>query len=129
LRPMTAAGSLRGFLLASLVAAPLCPGAWASAWTLDPSATRIEFAVRNLSVAHVDGAFRLASGNVALDDEDPSRSTIEAVIDAASVDTSEPKRDAHLRSADFLDVNRYPTIGFRSTRIRPVDGAHWKVTA
>jgi len=125
---MIAAGSLRVFLVASLVAASLCPGAWASAWTLDPSATRIEFSVRNLSVAHVDGAFRLASGNVALDDEDPSRSTIEAVIDAASVDTSEPERDAHLRSADFLDVTRYPTIAFRSTRIEPADGGHWKVT-
>jgi len=125
---MIAAGSLRVFLAVSLAAASLCPGAWASAWTLDPSATRIEFSVRNLSVARVDGTFRLASGHVTLDDEDPSRSAIEAVIDAASVDTSEPKRDAHLRSADFLDVARYPTIAFRSTRIERADGGHWRVT-
>jgi len=121
---MIAAGSLRVFLAVSLVAAR----AWASPWALDPSATRIEFSVRNLSVARVDGTFRLASGHVTLDDEDPSRSTIEAVIDAASVDTSEPKRDAHLRSADFLDVACYPTIAFRSTRIERADGGHWRVT-
>src|SRR4029077_5257975 len=128
LRAMISAGSLRVFLAVALAAASLCAGAWASAWMLDPSATRIAFSVRNLSVARVDGTFRLASGHVTLDDEDPSRSTIEAVIDTASVDTSEPKRDAHLRSADFLDVARYPTIAFRSTRIERADGDHWKVT-
>jgi polyisoprenoid-binding protein YceI len=125
---MISAGSLRVSLAVALAAASLCPDAWASAWMLDPSATRIAFSVRNLSVARVDGTFRLASGHVILDDEDPSRSTIEAVIDAATVDTSEPKRDAHLRSADFLDVARYPTIAFRSTGIERVDGGHWKVT-
>jgi polyisoprenoid-binding protein YceI len=125
---MITARSLRIVIAVALFVAALCPGAWASAWALDPSATRIEFSVRNLSVAHVDGTFRLASGHVTLDDEDPSRSTIEAVIDAASVDTSESKRDAHLRSADFLDVARYPTIAFRSTRIERGDGGHWKVT-
>jgi polyisoprenoid-binding protein YceI len=88
----------------------------------------IAFSVRNLAVAHVDGTFRLASGHVAVDDADVSRSTIEAVIDAASVDTGEPQRDAHLRSADFLDVARYPTIAFRSTGIEQADDAHWKVT-
>jgi polyisoprenoid-binding protein YceI len=125
---MIVAGSRRVLLAVSLVTASLCPGAWASAWALDPSATRIEFSVRNLPVARVDGTFRLASGHVTLDDVDPSRSTIEAVIDAASVDTSEPKRDVHLRSADFLDVARYPTITFRSTRIERGDGGHWKIT-
>ena len=128
LRAMITARSLRVAIAVSLFVAALCPGAWASTWALDPSATRIEFSVRNLSVARVDGTFRLASGHVTLDDEDPSRSTIEAVIDAASVDTSEPKRDAHLRSGDFLDVARYPTIAFRSTRIESGDGGHWKVT-
>ncbi len=124
---MSPAGSLRVFLV-SLTLVTLCRSARASAWALDPSATRIEFSVRNLSVAHVAGTFRLASGHVTLDDEDPSRSTVEAVIDAASVDTNEPERDAHLRSADFLDAARYPTITFRSTRIERADGGRWKVT-
>ena len=124
---MSPVGSLRVLLVIALTAVTVCPSARASAWALDPSATRIEFSVRNLSVAHVNGTFRLASGQVTLDEEDPSRSTVEAVIDAASVDTSEPKRDAHLRSADFLDVARYPTITFRSTRIERADSDHWKV--
>jgi polyisoprenoid-binding protein YceI len=125
---MIAARSLRVFLAVASVPASLCHSAWAPAWALDPAATRVAFSVRNLTVAHVDGTFRLASGHVTLDDADPSRSTIEAVIDAASVDTDEPKRDAHLRSADFLDVARYPTITFRSTGIERADGGHWKVT-
>ena len=84
---MIAAGSLRVFVAVSLAAASLCPGAWASAWALDPSATRIEFSVRNLSVARIDGTFRLASGHVTLDDGDPSRSTLRTspMISAATI--------------------------------------------
>src|SRR6266404_8017250 len=115
-------------LTVSLAAPAFCSTAQASAWELDPAATRIAFSVKNLSVAYVTGTFRLASGRVVLDDGDLSRSTIEAVIDAGSVDTDEPERDAHLRSADFLDVTRYPTIAFRSTRIEQADGDLWKVT-
>ena len=124
---MSAAGPLRTLLVISLAAAALCPRARASAWEADPSATRIEFSVRNLSIANVDGHFRLTSGRVMLVDEDPSRSTVEAVIDATSVDTGEPKRDRHLRSADFLDVDHHPSITFRSTRIEQVGAGHWKV--
>src|SRR5438552_3145263 len=109
------------------VAPAFCSTGQASAWELDPAATRIAFSVKNLSVAYVTGTFRLASGRVVLDDGDLSRGTIEAVIDAGSIDTDEPKRDAHLRSADFLDVARYPTIAFQSTRIEQAEGDHWKV--
>jgi polyisoprenoid-binding protein YceI len=128
LRAMITTASLGTLLAVSLSAVRFPSSAQASAWGLDPTPTVIAFSVRNLSVAHVDGTFRLASGHVAVDDADVSRSTIEAVIDAASVDTGEPQRDAHLRSADFLDVARYPTIAFRSTRIEQADGTHWKVT-
>src|SRR5213078_1510717 len=128
LRAMIATASLRTLLAVSLTAVGFSSSARASAWELDPAPTLIAFSVRNLSVAHVDGTFRLASGHVAVDDADLSRSTIEAVIDAGSVDTDEPKRDAHLRSADFLDVTRYPTIAFQSTRIDEADGDHWRVT-
>jgi len=120
--------AILALLTVSLAAPASCSTAQASAWELDPAATRIAFSVKNLSVAYVTGTFRLASGRVVLDDGDLSRGTIEAVIDAGSIDTDEPKRDAHLRSADFLDVARYPTIAFRSTRIEQVDGDHWKVT-
>ena len=121
-------GPFRALFIVSLAVAALCPRADASVWELDPAATRIAFSVRNLGVVNVDGTLRLVSGHVVLDDQDPSRSTIEAVIDADSVDTSEPKRDAHLRSADFLDVARYPTLAFRSTRIERGEGERWRVT-
>jgi polyisoprenoid-binding protein YceI len=124
---MSAAGPLRTLLVVSLAAAALCPRARASAWELDPSATRIEFSVRSLSVTHVDGRFRLTSGRVTLVEDAPSRSTVEVVIDATSVDTGEPKRDTHLRSADFLDVDHHPSITFRSTGIEQVGDDHWKV--
>jgi polyisoprenoid-binding protein YceI len=118
--PIVLAGSIAALALSA------CAGA--STWALDPTATHVEFSVRNLSVAYVHGGFHLASGTVQLNDEDVSRSTIEAVIDATSIDTDEPKRDAHLRSADFLDVGRYPTVAFRSTQIERTGDDRWTVT-
>ena len=118
----------RGLAVAVLATVVLCPGARASLWQLDPESTRVAFSVRNPSVAHVDGRFRLASGRVTLVEDDPARSTVEAVIDATSVDTGEPKRDAHLRSADFLDVEHHPSITFRSTSIEKMTDDRWKVT-
>ena len=114
-------------VVVSLAAAALCRSACASAWELDPAATHVAFSVSNLSMANVGGHFRLTSGRVTLVEEDPSRSTVEAVIDATSVDTGEPKRDRHLRSAAFLDVDHHPSITFRSTRIEQVGAGHWKV--
>jgi len=124
---MSAAGPLRTLLVILSAAAALCPSVRASTWELDPAATQVAFSVRNLTMANVDGHFRLTSGRVTLVEEDPSRSTVEAVIDATSVDTGEPKRDRHLRSADFLDVDHHPRITFRSTRIEQVGAGHWKV--
>ena len=118
---------VRVIVVIALAGAAFCRSAHASAWELDPAATRIEFSVRNLSMANVDGHFRLTSGRVTLVEDDPSRSTVEAVIDATSVDTGEPKRDRHLRSAAFLDVDHHPSITFRSTRIEQLGDGHWKV--
>jgi polyisoprenoid-binding protein YceI len=124
---MSAARPLRTLLVILFATAAFCPSVRASTWELDPAATQVAFSVRNLSIADVDGHFRLTSGHVTLVDEDPSRSTVEAVIDATSVDTGEPKRDRHLRSADFLDVDHHPSITFRSTRIEQIGAGHWKV--
>ena len=125
---MSAPRPLRTLLVILLAAAAFGPSVRASTWELDPAATQVAFSVRNLSIADVGGHFRLTSGRVMLVEEDPARSTVEAVIDATSVDTGEPKRDRHLRSADFLDVDHHPSITFRSTRIEQVGDAHWKVT-
>jgi len=124
---MSAARLRHTLLVIPLAAAAFCPSVRASTWELDPAATQVAFSVRILSIADVDGHLRLTSGRVTLVEEDPARSTVEAVIDATSVDTGEPKRDRYLRSAAFLDVDHHPSITFRSTRIEQVGAGHWKV--
>ncbi len=93
-----------------------------SHWELDPAHSSAEFAVRHMMVATVKGSFKALSGRVDLDEDSWEDSRIEAEIDATSVDTGVPDRDAHLRSADFFDVAQHPKIVFRSTAIDP-DGA------
>jgi polyisoprenoid-binding protein YceI len=90
-------------------------------WTIDSAHTGVHFSVKHLLVATVRGQFDKVSGSVVIDPLNPAGSSIHAVIDAASIDTREPQRDGHLRSADFLDVERFPTIEFRSTNVARAD--------
>lgn len=92
-------------------------------WTIDPSHTSVTFGVRHMMVATVRGEFQKVSGAVLWDPSRPDATSIEASIDVASISTREPARDAHLRSADFFDVERHPTIEFRSRGVgRRKDG-------
>lgn len=91
-------------------------------WTIDPTHSSVEFAVRHLMITTVRGRFTGVKGTVTFDEADPAKSTVEVVIDAASIDTREPQRDTHLRSADFFDVERFPTLTFRSTKVDGVLG-------
>ena len=86
-------------------------------WSIDPAHSVAEFKVKHMMIAHVKGYFSKVSGTLTLDELDLDKSRIEASIDAASIETREPQRDAHLRSADFLDVERFPTLSFKSERI------------
>ena len=86
-------------------------------WDFDLAHSSISFHVRHLMVSKVHGRFATWSGNLELDEEDLTRSKLDVTIDAASVETREEKRDAHLRSADFLEVDRFPYITFASTEI------------
>jgi polyisoprenoid-binding protein YceI len=97
-------------------------------WQIDPAHSAAHFSVRHLMISNVRGEFTKVSGNAVLDPTDPSKSTIEVIIDATSIDTREPQRDEHLRSADFLDVANHPTITFRSKKITPAGTDHYKVT-
>jgi len=90
-----------------------------SIWDIDPAHTSASFRVRHLMVSHVRGQLGPVSGTVWLDARDPSRSQVRASIDTRGIDTREPKRDEHLRSADFFDVERYPEVSFESTRVEP----------
>src|SRR5947207_6961338 len=86
-------------------------------WNIDIAHSGINFAARHMVFAKVRGRFDAWSGTVALDDQDLVRSTVEVSIDSASIDTGNADRDKHLRSPDFLDVERFPKLGFKSTRI------------
>ena len=89
-----------------------------STWNIDPVHSVAEFKVKHMMISNVKGQFTTVSGLLALDEEDLTRSRIEASIETASINTREPQRDAHLKSADFFDVEKYPTLSFRSTRVR-----------
>src|ERR1700739_2068631 len=87
-------------------------------WNIDPAHSVAEFKVKHMMIAHVKGHFAKVSGALTLDESNLAKSHIEASIDAASIETRDAQRDAHLRSADFLDVEKYPTLLFQSGRIR-----------
>lgn len=97
----------------------------AGTWRIDPSHSQVGFSVRYLGLSKVRGRFEDFTGSITVGHE-ASDASVEATIQAASIDTGERSRDEHLRAADFLDVERYPTIEFRSTSIRP-DAQHWAV--
>jgi polyisoprenoid-binding protein YceI len=92
-------------------------------WRIDPTHSNVEFAVKHLMISTVRGRFTEVDGTVQHDDAEPSNSRVEVSIKAASIDTRTADRDTHLRSADFLDVEHFPEITFRSTRVeRPGTG-------
>lgn len=88
-----------------------------STWDIDLTHSNLGFSVRHLVISKVHGRFARWTGSLTIDDVRPERSQVEVRIEAASIDTHEPQRDAHLRSADFFDTDKYPEITFRSTRI------------
>ena len=98
-----------------------------STWTIDPAHSGAEFAVKHLMVSTFKGHFRYLEGTVHLNEANPANSSVAASVDVASVDTQTPDRDAHLRSDDFFNAERYPKMTFRSTRVEQVDGTNWKV--
>lgn len=98
----------------------------AGTWTIDNSHSSVEFVVRHLMVAKVRGRFADFSGTIHVG-ETPETSSVEVEISTSSVTTGDPQRDGHLLSADFFDAETYPTIGFRSTGVRPVKGERYEV--
>jgi polyisoprenoid-binding protein YceI len=95
-------------------------------WKIDPTHSMVEFVGRHLMVSKVRGRFSDIDGVIHVA-ENPSDSSVEVTIQTASVDSRDPQRDAHLKSAELFDVEQYPTIRFRSTKVEGA-GAEWKVT-
>ncbi|HEX9050691.1 MAG TPA: YceI family protein [Anaeromyxobacter sp.] len=110
------------------VAAPAAALAQTSTWSIDPAHSRAGFSIRHLVISNVRGDFQKLSGAVQLDEKDVSRSSVEATLETASVDTGMPDRDKHLRSPDFFDAERFPTITFKSTKVAKAAGGKLAVT-
>ncbi len=91
--------------------------AMASVWDIDPVHSAATFSVRHLMVSNVRGEFSKVTGVINLDDKDVAKSTVEASIDATTVNTREPKRDEDLKSEKYLDVAKFPTLTFKSTKV------------
>jgi polyisoprenoid-binding protein YceI len=98
------------------------------AWQIDPAHSEIQFSARHMMISTVRGRFRQFSGTVEADDQNPTAARVEVQIDAASIDTGDDKRDAHLRSPDFLNVEQYPYITFKSTKVEQRDATHGQIT-
>ena len=91
-------------------------------WEIDSSHSGIHFSVRHLVIAKVRGQFGRWTGTVLAPDGDFGRASVDVTIDASSIDTGVPDRDAHLKSADFFDVATYPDLTFKTTRVDPQEG-------
>jgi len=99
------------------------PGYIAGTWTIDPVHSEVGFSVRHMMVSKVRGKFTTFSGQI-VTGEDPASSAVTAEIDLASIDTGNEQRDAHIRSADFFEVESYPTMTYRSTGVRALGGEY-----
>ena len=113
---------------AVLAVLSLPAGAATTTWQIDPNHSSAQFAVKHLGLSTVRGAFTKVNGTVELDPSDISKSSLNVTIDAASVDTRVEARDKDLRSDHFFDVEKYPTITFKSTKVEQVAQGQLKVT-
>jgi polyisoprenoid-binding protein YceI len=105
----------RPVTLAILALAPLLQAA-PETWNLDPAHSAAYFSVRHMMISNVKGQFGKTTGTVVYDPADPAKTQIDATVDATTISTREPQRDGHLKSPDFLDVAKYPSLTFKSTR-------------
>jgi len=101
----------------NLMSAVVSPEVATTTWNIDPAHSSAQFKVRHMMISNVKGEFTHMSGKLDLDVANITRSLVEASIDAGTINTRDPQRDAHLKSADFLDVENFPTLSFRSTDV------------
>lgn len=96
-------------------------------WNVDTSHSEVTFSVKHMMVSKVTGHFKLFKATMEIDEEHPEKSWVEAEADASSIDTRDERRDGHLRSPDFFDVEKYPAITFKSKKVEPTGDHEYKV--
>jgi len=116
------------FVFVAALAMAASAAAQAGTWQIDPNHSAAQFSVRHLGVSTVRGAFTKVSGSATYDPADPSKDTLEATIDANSVDTRVEMRDNDLRSPRFFDAQKYPTITFRSKQTKAAGSGKLQIT-
>lgn len=97
-------------------------------WQFDPAHSEINFSARHMMISNVRGRFEKFTGEVNFDETNPAKSSVEVQIDAASLNSREAQRDGHLRSPDFLDVEKFPYLTFKSTKVEVLDDHHARLT-
>ena len=117
-----------GVVLGCALVIPQAVRADTSEWTLDGTHSRIGFSVSHMVVSSVSGRFKQFSGTVALDDANLTKSQVDITIKTESIDTDDAKRDEHLRSPDFFDAKKFPTLLFKSSKITKAGGNKYKLT-
>ena len=108
--------------LSALLLSGVSALAQSSTWTIDHNHSQVNFQVRHMGVSNVRGSMSGVTGTVVWDDKDPTKSSVEATIDAATVSTNNDARDKHLKSPDFFNVEKFPTLTFKSTSITGTAG-------
>ncbi len=103
------------------------PQTTTTTWNIDPVHSTAEFKVKHMMISNVKGRFSAVAGTLNLDESDVTKSKVEATIDAASIDTRDAQRDAHLKSPDFLDVEKFPTLAFKSSSVKRAGDGELKV--
>ncbi len=114
-------------VIAAVVILAMPTFASAATWSIDPDHSNVGFKVRHMMVSNVKGEFGKFNGIVDIDDKDVTKSKVEVTIDTASISTGVAKRDEHLKSADFFDVAKYPTMTFVSQKVKNVGNDKLKV--
>jgi polyisoprenoid-binding protein YceI len=99
-----------------------------STWKLDPAHSAAEFKVKHMMISNVKGSFKGLSGDLTLHEPDHTLTKIDASVDVSTVNTGDPQRDGHLKSGDFFDVEKFPTMTFKSTKVVPEGGGDFTVT-
>ena len=97
------------------------------AWEIDPAHSQVTFSVRHMMISTVKGQFKVLSGHLHIDEQNPANSWVDAQVDTASIDTRDQNRDNHLKSPDFFDAAQYPILNFKSTKVESLGGNEYNV--